>query len=470
MIRKAFDLLPDVRGCLTEGYRRLGVPADYHLPRRGFSRVAIALHLLYGNLLEGISFDEQLIAGISQRPYANEDPVAAVISSLLVEDDSPKEGTAILWEQVRCKPLLRQRNIALIAAVVQQTAALGMSLGHFGHTRLRNSAELARFRAYRLCLDATECWGETRSQKLESARKSIEQSTGLLGDLSPRKVPLFWSNWLHTEIKRRPPWSLLSWLLRLDHLSSSEVQRHWRRTGREEKARDPEDQTSLSELAKPEIVEIRRLYGRDSYCGALRLASLCFPSLCTSPLGLPESVVIDILRKCTVEEGPGACYVAFSCVALAGQASLRTLKFHGSIESGLVSTRVYAPQKRRKFVQELVRPSSNLFFRYLPATLCQKFQHHLHRLGRKLLLKHAQAWLNANWGVHRPTVRKLERALVTNGPLWFGYDWIYGYYAMEGGRRKGHAAKSYCQVSQLSGNAPKPICGLSLTFSCRPTQ
>jgi hypothetical protein len=201
MIRKSFDLLPDVRGCLTEGYRRLGVPADYHLPRRGFSRVAIALHLLYGNLLEGISFDEQLIAGISQRPYANEDPVAAVISSLLVEDDSPKEGTAILWEQVSCKPLLRQRNIALIAAVVQQTAALAMSLGHFGHTRLRNSAELARFRAYRLCLDATECWGETRSQKLESARKSIEQSTGLLGDLSPRKVPLFWSNWLHTEIE-----------------------------------------------------------------------------------------------------------------------------------------------------------------------------------------------------------------------------------------------------------------------------
>jgi hypothetical protein len=32
------------RQALTEGYMRLGVPADYHLPRRGLSRVAIALH------------------------------------------------------------------------------------------------------------------------------------------------------------------------------------------------------------------------------------------------------------------------------------------------------------------------------------------------------------------------------------------------------------------------------------------
>jgi hypothetical protein len=95
-----FEADHSLRQALTEGYRRLGVPANYHLPRRGFSRVAIALHLLYGNLLEGISFDEQLIAGISQRPYANEDPVAAVISSLLVEDDSPKEGTQ--WESVSC--------------------------------------------------------------------------------------------------------------------------------------------------------------------------------------------------------------------------------------------------------------------------------------------------------------------------------------------------------------------------------
>jgi hypothetical protein len=323
-----------------------------------------------------------------------------------------------------------------------------MSLGHVGDTRLRNSAELARFRAYRLCLDATECCGETRSQKLNSARRSVEQSTKLFGDLSPRKAPLFWSNWLHTDIKRRPPWSLFSWLLRLDHLSSSEVKRHWRRAAREEKERDPEDQTSVSDLAKPEIFEIGQLYGRNSYPRALRLASLCFPSLCTSPLGLPESVVIDILRKCTIEEGPGACYVAFSCAALAGQAALRTLKFHGPIESGMVSTRVCAPQRRKKNVQELLRPSSNLFFRYLPVTLGQQFQHFLHQLGRKRLLKHAQAWLEANWAVHRPTVRKLERALVTNGPLWFGYDWIYAYYSMEGGRRKGHAAKSYCQVSQ----------------------
>lgn len=281
----------------------------------------------------------------------------------------PREGTAVLSESVSCKPFLRQRNIVLISAVVQQTAALAMSLGHLGDTRLRNSAELARFRAYRLCLDATECCGETRSQKLDSARKSIEQSTGLLGDLSPRKAPLFWSNWLHTDIKRRPPWSLLSWLLRLDHLPSSVVQRHWRRAAREEKERDPEDETSVSELAKPEIFEIGQLYGRKSYPGALRLASLCFPSLCTSPLCLPESVVIDILQKCTIEEGPGACYVAFSCAALAGQAALRTLEFHGSIEGGLNSTRVYAPQRRKKFVQELVGPSSNLFFRYLLVTL-----------------------------------------------------------------------------------------------------
>lgn len=37
---------------------------------------------------------------------------------------------------------------------------------------------------------------------------------------------------------------------------------------------------------------------------------------------------------------------------------------------------------------------------------------------------------------------------MTNGPHWFGYDWIYAYYAIEGARRKGHAAKSYCQISQ----------------------
>jgi hypothetical protein len=437
-----------VRQAVKEGYRRLGIPADYHLPRRGLFRVAFALHLVYGDLLEldGGSFNLQLIADIGQRPFGNDDPVAAAISSLIIEDDLPREG-AVLRELLRRKTLLRQRNISLIEAVVQQTAALAISLGYFGETRIRKSAELARFRTYRLCLDATECYGKTRDQILETARKNIEPAARLLGDLSLRKVPLFWANWLCTDIKRRPPWNLFSWLLGLDHLSSSsEVHEHLRRAAREEKQRDPEDEM-VSELTRPEVREIERFYGRKSYCSALRLASLAFPGLCTSPLGLPESVVLEILQKCTVEDGPGACYIAFSCAALAGRAALRTLEFHESV-GGLISTRIYAPQQRSRVVHELLRPSSNRFFRYLPETLCQRFQHFWRQLGLKQLVKHAQAWLKANWAEHRPTVRKLERALLTNGPDWFGYDWIYAYYSIEGTRRKGHAAKSYCQISQ----------------------
>ena len=230
-------------------------------------------------------------------------------------------------------------------------------------------------------------------------------------------------------------------------MSSSEINRHLSRAAREEQQRDPEDETSVSEFTRPEVREIERFYGK-SYCGAIRLASLAFPGLCTSPLGLPESVVIEILQRATLEEGPGACYIAFSCAALTGRVALRTLEFHDSVDGGLISTRICAPQRQAKFVSELLRPSSNRFFRYLPVTLCQRFQHFWDELGLKQLVKHAQAWLSANWAEHRPTVRKLERALVTNGPDWFGYDWIFAYYATEGARRKGHAAKSYCQVSQ----------------------
>ena len=230
------ELNHTLRKAVTEGYRRLGVPTDYHLPRRGLVRVAITLHILYGDLLEldDTSLDAQLIAGIFQRPFGNEDPVAAVISSLIVEDELPQEEAAVLRELLSSKSLLRQRNICLIEAVVQQTAALAMSLGYLGDTRLLKSTEFGRFSTYRLCLDldATECCGVTRNQILESARKSIEQSVRLLGDLSPRKTPLFRSNWLCTNIKRRPPWTLLSWLLRLDHVSSSEINRHLSRAAR----------------------------------------------------------------------------------------------------------------------------------------------------------------------------------------------------------------------------------------------
>lgn len=53
-------------------------------------------------------------------------------------------------------------------------------------------------------------------------------------------------------------------------------------------------------------------------------------------------------------------------------------------------------------------------------------------------------------------MRKLEWALVVNGPSWFGYDWIYAYYGIEGHKRKGHAAKSYCLVDKNSRDRLSP--------------
>jgi hypothetical protein len=114
-----------VRQAVAAGYRRLGVPADYRLPIRGLYRVAFILHLLHGNLLDCTSFSEQLISSICQRPFANEDPVAAAISSLIVDYQLPHEEATFPGEFPNRKLFLRQQNIALIEAVVQQTASIG---------------------------------------------------------------------------------------------------------------------------------------------------------------------------------------------------------------------------------------------------------------------------------------------------------------------------------------------------------
>ena len=440
------------------GYRRLEVADSYQLPKKGILRVLIVLQALFQDLLPadysfGVPGTSKLTWGdLAEQPARNLDPVAATICSLVADERRIQNfpNDAIAQKMLLIDPgFLKQRNIELIKAVVQYTSRLALALGYDGTRKIRKSAELNRFRMYRFCLQATSCSSCTPHplMLMESARKNVESMyRGGTGGQAGR--PIFNSNWLDPHVRRKRPWTFGQFLINLGNLPAKDVRSIRARARQEDAISDPEDVDDYKEWGATDLEELSEFYGRNRYLGALKIASAMTPGVCPAPRELPEFAVIQIVEKSLADDSPGATYVAFMCAALAGTEALHDLIFHR--RSGLISTKICRPQKKAPKCRSLFRPSEKRFFRYVPPGLADRFKRYRRRFGIRRMNEFATEWLSQQLPKLQPTLRKLERALMAHGSSWFGFDWIYAYYGIEGHKRNGHAAKSYCLIDSAS--------------------
>jgi hypothetical protein len=139
-------------------------------------------------------------------------------------------------------------------------------------------------------------------------------------------------------------------------------------------------------------------------------------------------------------------FVAVMCSSLAGAEALREVRFHRPLRHGIISTPIWAPQRSLRGLGNLLRNRTLRFQRPIAPELVRRFRLIRRRMGHDRLATAAEEWLRTTWPDSAPSLRKLERALVVNGPAWFKYPWVYAYYGIEGWRRKGHAAKNYSIV------------------------